>query len=84
MTRGLPESELEEVEDGATECAHIIPFSVAPNCVRGKVNMEDVRPICQICSMVLSEVRFDPGGYQRAKRRPSYTDTFQGYGQSST
>lgn len=45
MLNSLPESELENITDDATECAHIIPFSVGPACVGGKVDMNDVSPI---------------------------------------
>lgn len=42
MAEEIPESELDQSGEDATECAHIIPFSVGPACMRGKVDMEDI------------------------------------------
>lgn len=45
MLQTLPENEREDIRDDATECAHIIPFSVGPTNVEGKVDMDDVSPV---------------------------------------
>lgn len=45
MLQALPESEREDIRDDVTECAHIIPFSVGPANVGGKVDIDDVSSI---------------------------------------
>lgn len=55
MLQALPESEREDIRDDVTECAHIIPLSVGPANVGGKVDRDDVSSLLHYAPWPLSK-----------------------------
>ena len=64
MLQALPESEREDIRDDVTECAHIIPFSVGPADVGGKIDMDDVSSVWKHAPWSLSNAMSNLGCLQ--------------------